>query len=222
MSGQNFEWPKDGEHLLTVGQTGSGKTQAMAYVLAKAPFHLQPFVIIDYKGDPLLNSIERVREIRVGEIPEYPGLYITHPIPELHDDAINDFFHRCCQRGNVGLMIDEALDLPSREAPFRRVLTQGRTLGIPVIAGSQRPYDLSTYLFTEARHIWKFKLMRPEDNKKIFGYMPENVTKSALPKFHSLWYNAGQDAAYRLLPVPQAEKIAEEISTRLPKMKRVV
>lgn len=222
MSEHEFHWPRDGQHLVTVGQTGSGKSQGNFFVLSQAPFEHMPYIIFDTKYDDLVARLDRAQHIPVGEMPKYPGIYVSHPAPGFDDDAVNNWFDKIWRRGNTGVVIDEALDLPKAEAPFRRLLTQGRSLNIPIMVASQRPYDVSTYIFTEARHFWKFKLMRPEDNKRIDGFMPKGAGKLPLGDFKSLWYNSMQDRAYPLNPVPQAETIAEEIDARLPKRKRTI
>ena len=58
-NGAQFTWPRDDEHTAVWGRNGTGKTQLATYILSRQDFKRKPWVIIDYKGDELLNSLER-------------------------------------------------------------------------------------------------------------------------------------------------------------------
>ena len=77
-----FRFPDTDHRTTIVGRTGSGKTFFAAWLLGKAHFNRQPYIIVDYKHDALLNSSDRIREIGLGDkLPSKPGLYIVHPLP---------------------------------------------------------------------------------------------------------------------------------------------
>ena len=78
---ESFRLPNFHQRTAIIGRTGSGKTQFGAWLLSHAPFDKQPYVMIDYKGDDLLNSIDRVREIGLKEVPKHAGLYTIRPTP---------------------------------------------------------------------------------------------------------------------------------------------
>src|SRR5215469_12979317 len=94
----SFRFPNNTQRLLIVGRTGSGKTQLAAWVLSFAPFDRQPYIIVDYKHDELLNGTDHIKEIALGEIPKKKGLYIVHPRPDIDDDAMNDWLFKIWER----------------------------------------------------------------------------------------------------------------------------
>ena len=79
---KDFRLPGVDEHLAVLGCTGSGKTTLASWVLSKAPFDMMPYIAVDFKGDDLLASIDRLIEIGLNDkIPSKPGLYVVRPLP---------------------------------------------------------------------------------------------------------------------------------------------
>lgn len=226
MSQVPFRFPRTDEHTAILGCTGSGKTTLAGLVLSKAPFDRMPYIAIDYKGDDMLGSITRIREIGLEEkIPEQPGLYVIRPMPS-EIDEMEDWLWKIWERGNVGLYIDEAYLLPNKAA-IQNILAQGRSLRIPVIAASQRPVTVPRSIFTEASHIAVFRLNDERDRETVARFTPKGMLYSQkgeekrLPDFHSFWYSvkdhkSGDPAPYHVLrPAPPPEKIVEAINARL-------
>lgn len=207
--------PKPTERVAIVGRTGSGKTQMGAFLISVAPLTHMPYVIIDYKGDELLNSIERTREIGFNEVPKKPGLYILRSRPDMETET-ESFLLRLWDEGNTGLYVDEAYMLPNK-AGLQAILTQGRSLRIPAIILSQRPVEVSRFVFSEADHIAAFHLNDDQDIKTLRGRMPKNAFDSRLPDFHSWWYSVKSDTLAVMKPVPDADTIREAIESKLPK-----
>lgn len=212
-----FKMPRVDERVLILGSTGSGKTTMGAWLLSQAPFNKIPYVIIDYKRDALLAGIDRSEEIGFNEIPKQPGVYHIKPNPVVDDDAIEDWLLKVWGRRNIGLYIDEALRIPtSRKGAFEAILTQGRSLHIPVISLSQRPVDLTRYAFSEANHVAAFRLTDIRDRKSVSEYVPiPKEYGDSLPEFHSIWYNVGQNRKYTIKPVPEGEEILDTFWERL-------
>lgn len=219
-SAKSFRWPRTDEHTAILGCTGSGKTTLAAHVLSLAPFDKMPYIAIDYKGDELLGSIDRIKEIGLHEaIPKQAGLYVVRPLPS-QIEATEKWLWKVWEKGETGLYIDEAYLLPNKEA-IKNILAQGRSMRIPVIAASQRPVDVPRSLFTEASHIATFRLNDRRDKKTVGEFTPEGMLEKRLPDFHSFWYNVKDHRAddlvpyYVLKPVPQSDKIVEIINDRL-------
>ena len=74
-----FRLPDLSQRVAVIGRTGSGKTMFGAFLLSRAAFDRQPFVIVNYKRDGFLNSIPRVKDIDLKEIPRHPGVYMLQP-----------------------------------------------------------------------------------------------------------------------------------------------
>ena len=230
--GNEFYWPKPTERLAIMGRTGSGKTQLGGQVLSTAPFDKMPYVIMDYKRDELLNKIKRTREIGLNEIPKKPGLYIIHNDPGFEDETEKWLFN-VWRRGRVGLYFDETYLVPDQKA-LQAILTQGRSLRIPAICVSQRPVQVSRFVFSEADHVAVFHLNDDRDVETVKKFTPRGFVDyvppehrsvdyprdTRLPNYHSRWYDIKNDRQYVLKPVPTADDIVKAIDARLQPSRR--
>jgi DNA helicase HerA-like ATPase len=218
---REFEAPRPDQRVLILGSTGSGKTTMAASLLSGAPFNDMPYVMIDYKRDSLLAAIPHTEQIGF-DIPKHPGLYHLKPNPVSDDERMEAWLYKIWARQNIGLYIDEALRLPTKKTgAFESILTQGRSLRIPVISLSQRPVDLTRYAFSEANHVVIFRLTDTRDRKKVTEYVPVD-TEYKLRKFHSLWYNVDADTTFNMIPAPDKDSILEKFKDRLKPRKRVI
>lgn len=230
MAGE-FKLPSIRDRVAIMGRTGSGKTQFGTWLLSQSPFDLQPYVVVDYKGDDLLNAIGRIREIGLDEhLPKHPGLYIIHPVPVDDDDAMEAWLRKAWKRESIGLYFDEAYMLPNKGA-LQGILTQGRSKHIPAIVLTQRPARIPRFVFSEADHYVVFHLNDDRDRAITREFMPEGWPEDHAarpdhwisgkpPKFHSWWYSVAEDddgksGLFPMAPVPDADTIAETIEDRL-------
>jgi len=213
-----FRLPTNSQRVTVVGRTGSGKTWFGAWLIEKAPFECQPYVIVDYKGDALLQSIEGIREIGLNEAPPTkPGLYTVKPL--LHEEnAMEEWLWKVWQKEGVGLYFDEAFMLPnsgySRRGALQAILTQGRSKRIPVISLVQRPSQISLFVFSEADYYAVFYLNRRQD-RKTMNDLGDGLSANDMPKFWCRWYDVGENELFKLKPVPHGDDIAEAIAARL-------
>src|SRR5215472_16920729 len=107
-----FAFPREGYHTTVIGTTGSGKSTLAAYLLSRAPFHLKPHFVLDYKRETIFSQLQRIREIDINDnLPSEPGLYLLRPIPSQIDDVAR-FFERLWHHENAGLYIDEGYLAP--------------------------------------------------------------------------------------------------------------
>lgn len=210
------KFPGPTDRLAVIGRTGSGKTTAAAWHLSGRDFDLQPWIIVNTKGDPLLYQIAAipgVNNISVDDTPGERGLYHIDPTP---DDAerLNAFFGRVWQKQNCGIYIDEGYMITNTEK-LNACLTQGRSRQIPMIILSQRPAWITKFVFSEADFVQLFNLSRLEDRKNVGGLVP--VDKNyRLPPYESYWYNVGDDDLKRFAPVPNASVILENFRAKFP------
>ena len=216
------EWllPNNEQRVLIAGRTGSGKTQLGAFLLSRAPFDFQPYVIVDYKRDPLLNASNRIREIGYNELPKYPGLYIIHPDPS-HVETMNNWLLNIWRKRNIGLYFDEIYMVPDK-AGLSAILTQGRALRIPAIVVTQRPAWLSRFALSETDHIAVFHLNDSEDRAKIGRLLPKGAADAIPPQYHSIWYDVSRNKLFHLQPVPDGATILTDIEARLAPRRRVI
>lgn len=213
-----FRFPTFKQRVAIVGRTGSGKTQMGAWLLSQAPFHKQPYVIVDYKHDDLLNSSDRVREIDLSEVPRKPGLYILHPRPD-DDEGVEQWLWKVWGQEKTGLYFDEGYMIPDKGA-LRSILTQGRSKRIPVYMLSQRPSQITRFAISEADMFAVFHLNDKKDRERINQFTPPGFAYEELPEFHSKWYDVGKHFSTTLGPVPDGDTILETIEDRLKTKKR--
>jgi hypothetical protein len=215
-----FELPRDDEHTFIVGRNGTGKTQAGAWLLSTTNLQAKPWYILDYKGEALLNSIPRIRQIDFNETPSQPGLYILKSRPDLEDDT-EAWLWRIWENDDRGLFIDEGYMLPEiRKGAFSALLTQGRAKRNTVITLSQRPVRVDRTAISEASHVVAFDLNDQRDHKSLEEVIPKGLMSIQVPKFHSRWYSVKKDKFWIMRPVPDADEIVEAINDKLPPLKR--
>lgn len=215
--------PKASEHTAVVGRNGTGKSQAGFWLLSQRDLANSINVIVDYKGEELCEQLTRAREIGY-EIPKENGLYVLRADPE-NDDAMRDLLRKIRRTGNIGLFVDEGYMIPGeKKGPFQALLTQGRSLNIPIITLSQRPVEINRFVFSEAGHILYFDLNdeRDQDTVKMFtpkgfvDWLPAGISdeKRLLP-YHFKWYNLKDNEYFGMLPVPSASEIIDTIDAQL-------
>lgn len=218
--GAKFRLPTNRQRVAVMGRTGSGKTQFAAWLLSEAPFDKQPYVIIDYKGDELLNTIDRSKEIGLNEVPKSPGLYIVHPRPD-ESEQVEAWLWKIWERENIGIYADEAYVLPDKGA-LQAVLTQGRSKHIPAIVLTQRPTWISRFVFSEADYYAVFHLNDLRDRQTVSAFMPPGSLNERQAPYHSRWYDVGGDTLFSLLPAPDAGAILDRIDSRLsPRVRKI-
>lgn len=230
-----FRLPDDNEHTVVIGRNGTGKTQLGLWTLSKQNLRAKPWIVLNYKGDELINSIERSRKIKHGDMPDAPGLYIlnSHPGLKEHDER---FLWGLWDNEDIGLFIDEGYMVPKKDGgAFEALLTQGRSKRIPIITLSQRPVELSRFVFSEASHVALFHLNDQRDVKTVTSFVPadfptwlpsEFAKAGRLPPYHARWYdfkgNEGQGARFVLKPVPPADQIRKDIDAQLEPRTRML
>lgn len=208
-----------------VGKTGSGKTIGALFLLLQQNFDEMPWIIIDYKRDKTINSIRGLKELHLDDkLPQEPGIYIVHPLPEVDDDRLEQLLWKIHGVGETGIFVDEGYMIPKRSKAFVAILTQGRSLHIPMIVLSQRPREMSRFVFTEADFFQVYHLTDYEDRKRVGSFIERQsvsgvkVKYETLPipgRFMSHYYDVGSNKFMMLSPVPKPETIVRDIEDEL-------
>lgn len=244
--------PTDQQRTIVLGRTGSGKSQFAIALLSVQNWDEMPWVIIDYKGEDLLLDIRKATggfkrgAIKVLDVhddpPHVPGLYYMHPRPKVDDAAVDAFLWKCHQqkrgylgsrhRGEIGLFIDEGYCLPQHHgSAFDIILTQGRSLYIPVIVLYQRPAWMSRFAVAQSDFRACFALDDERDEKTASSYIKpakeengQSITVfSELPPYYCLWYDVGAGSSTVLSPAPDRNSIIGTFKRRLsPQTKRAL
>lgn len=233
--------PTETDRVVVVGRTGSGKSQFAIALLSTRNWDEIPWFIIDFKGEDLIEDIldeckGTISHVRVTENPPAaPGLYYVKVRPKLDDIAIEIFLQKIYDRASngrkrkgSGIFIDEGYGLPPNSAFFDIILTQGRSLGIPVIVLYQRPVHMSRFAVTQASFIAVFALQDLKDKKRVMEYTApargnngEIINaNSHLPDYHCLWYDVGRGQTTVLTPAPERQTIIDRFKHRLKPVRK--
>lgn len=184
-----FPW-RPGEHVAVIGDTGTGKT----YLTAKGLLRLRSYVIalITKKdGDESRKwaGFHRISKARQMDNERYTRFLL---VPEYRYQAVEGYhmLERVWRQGGWTAVIDEgwyAEKIGLRE-PIERLLTQGRSQGISVVYGQQRPVTTSRFVISQATHVFVFRV-EGRDMKTI----AESTTPRIIPVIESL---TGHEFAY--------------------------
>ena len=199
--------PNDSQRSVIIGRTGSGKTVAGAWQLSQRSIDRIPWIILDFKGDKLLNRLGALDISLTGSLPSKPGLYITHPLPHQIDE-VEVFLWKVWKKESIGLFFDEGYMVTGQKS-FRAILTQGRSKTIPCIILSQRPVFLDRFAWSEADFFQVFHLNMVDDRKTIKNYIPSGLP--SLPEYHSVWYDVSRNQTCILRPVPGELSIVKDV-----------
>jgi hypothetical protein len=193
------------------------------YLLSLAPFDRQPYIVVDYKSEKLFRRSDRIRQIGYKEIPKHPGVYILDVLPG-EEDEIEDWLWRVWSRRKIGLYIDEGYSIGQRSQALQAILTQGRSLEIPVYYLSQRPSWISQFVLSEADFYAVFQLNKREDRQRIQAMIPEEKAdvSNVLPDYNSYWYDVAQNHTFIMRPVPSDDLIIQNFDERLKPERKAV
>lgn len=217
-----YRIPGDTDRHSIVGATGSGKTQYAQWELSNRDYDQKPWIIYDYKLDEGINSIPGAHHIGLNGIPRSPGIFIVHPEPD-DFDGVEAHMRGITDRGNIGVYVDEGYMVGQYNPEYRRMLTQGRSLHVPMIVLSQRPAWMDRFTFSESSFIQQFRLQDSQDiERHMKRYIPkEDRTgrkidlSKRLPDYYSYYYDVGNDTFHVLQPVPDIQTIHSTFARRL-------
>lgn len=215
--------PNSKQRITILGRTGSGKTVAALWHLSNANFDRKPWIVIDFKTDENINTIEKARYIDVDEVPKHAGIYIMQPMMDQMNILANTL-EKIRIKENVGIYIDEGYMMGEDtdvESKFTALLTQGRSKHIPMIILAQRPSWISRFVFSESDFFQIFHLQDDRDVKTIASFLPKNAYYR-MPDFHSVYYDVGRNRVNFLKPVPRESEILEKIDDRLSKQRKYI
>lgn len=215
-----FKLPTIQNRVAIIGRTGSGKTQLGAWLLSNMPFNAIPFIIFDFKGDDLLNSLGAKHISLKDNPPTKPGLYIVSPHPAQEEET-ETFLWKIWGQGNTGVYVDEGY-MVARSKAYNAIQTQGRSLNIPTITLTQRPVFAPRFVFSEADYFAIFQLNKRDDNKTVGDFTTDYDFRKELPQYQCRWFDVKQNGFFILLPAPSRDNIIESFNTKLKRNKRVL
>lgn len=197
MAGRSFAAiaPEPTDRAALVGQTGSGKT-----TLAEMLCRVRPYVVVfdpkgriswpGYERHTTLRSLANTRASRLIYAPVYEELYDESGAAQ---DKAFEFIFR---RQNTTLYVDEIYAYAKGDVfPFHygACVTRGREIGVEVYTSTQRPAYVPGIMFSEAEHLYVFKLRKVRDRQRIEAESGiDGDAIFALPKWD--FYYARQDS----------------------------
>lgn len=215
-----LQLPTDENRLAVIGMTGSGKTIGGLWHLSLRSWPSNPWIIIDYKRDASIAQIPGLTVIDVNRPPpRAAGIYAVQPMPD-EIEEIDAFLWKVWSNGNTGIFIDEGYMLDRFSKPLRAILTQGRSLRVPVIALSQRPSWISPYLLSESEYLQLYHIHNPRDIKVMREWIPYTGAMPAHNSYGSIYFSVPQARVTLLKPVPPLPTILQTIEDRRPKRRR--
>lgn len=217
-----FRLPAPSHRAVVLGRTGSGKTIFMRWLLSMSAIETMPWLIFDYKQAGDFSDIPYSKDIRIGDLPREPGVYILRPTFS-DEEKIDRYLFEILRHGNTGILFDEGASVPQREPRFlglKTVLSQGRGKRVPVIFGSQRPKHINKSLLSEGDFFARFHLSYDGDASYVGEFMPATAS-GTLDEFHCYWYDVGKDRLSILQPVDD-ELTAQRFEERLRPRRRLI
>lgn len=200
-----------------IGATGSGKTVAGIYHLSRMNLRARPWVVFDMKDDEHLNGIERAQHVELDWTPteKSKGVFVVHPRRK-DEEAVDSLLDRIYEHSNIGIFIDEP-DLANSSAAFEDILRKGRSRLIPAITLSQRPVDVTRYVFSEATFIRVYFLNDERDwaTVEAFTPLPSPEDFPTLNPYFSFYYQVGKQDVWLLSPAPPVEQSLARIDEQL-------
>lgn len=185
------------EHGFITGATGSGKSMLARFLMAQRRdlLNKEYGVVYDPKHSRTL-----------GEWPYYERIYDFHTLEHSWAKRIlyrpsfaeswdrgwqEKFFEWIFFQQHVRCYVDECARLLGGTYPnqfLNACLTQGRELGVSILATTQRPVSIPVILMSEATKIFLFRLNWPDDQKRMENITGVSVEEQLKLEQYEFWY----------------------------------
>lgn len=185
--------PAPDERLFVCGQTGTGKTrliEALIPLMARKT-HV---VLYDTKGEMFGRGgyPEGLLLTRISQLPSARArvIHLRLPIHDQTDETHDRFYGWIFDRGDTMVVTDEmSMVMDGYQVPdgFRACACQGRSRGVGMINGSQRPASIPVVARSEAQRYCCFELALRDDRKAVGEYMTARVVDEPAHD-HWFWY----------------------------------
>jgi DNA helicase HerA-like ATPase len=152
---------RQGEHVAAIGDTGSGKTFLFSRLLE--PNRFRDFIIIlkTKRKDDSFDNFKGYKEIRaVREIKVTHDFYVLAPSRESLRSETIKLLNMADAAGGWTVVIDELFFLQEKlklADYIDDLLTQGRSSGLTIVCGMQRPVRITRFAISQARHVFAFE-----------------------------------------------------------------
>jgi len=198
-----LDW-RQGEHVALVGPTGQGKTTLALQLLDRRRYRV---IIATKPKDRTLDGLRRRGWLRLTSWPPpndiADSVILWPPWRTPADTAkqkrvIADALHRIFASGSWCVFADDVQYLTTTLGlrPLLQMLwLQARSLGISVVAATQRPRNVPVEMWSQSSHLYIWRCSDAEDLRRIAGLGSHDSTTirrvvATLPEFHVLYVDA--------------------------------
>lgn len=203
---ERFHW-EQGQHITLIGPTGSGKTtlalailEQREYVLAfgTKPKDKTLDKLVRRRGWRLVRTWDRMPNVIRGatRIVFWPKFLTPDDVPAQARE-ISKAMREAFVVGGWCLFVDELHymdNILGLKKTVEMIWTQGRSIGLSLVAGSQRPAHISLMAYDQATHVFFWRDNDERNLKRISGMNGLNSalirsTVATLPLHHVLYVN---------------------------------
>ena len=248
----HLDLPADGPHGLIAGTTGSGKSELMRCLVASLAFTASPeqlnFVLIDYKGGSAFDACAGLPHV-VGMVTDLDERLGERALVCLRAElAYREQFLRDAQAASISelssslsplprlvVVIDEfaalASELPGFLESLVDIAQRGRSLGVHLLLGTQRPAGVVSPSIRSNTNIRiGLRMLDPHDSEDVIGTPAAAGIEQGSPGRAYVRYGSGQPMPFQVAavsgisPSPSdkpvvaevvaAEVVAEEVVAR--------
>ena len=198
-----WEW-KQGEHVTLIGPTGSGKTFLTRSILEQRQFVV---FVATKPNDEIIGELEGDGfHVSRTWTPAHDRL-VLHPVrrrsasedQRASREEIGSMLDSVYVQGGWTVVLDELRFVTGRLNLATEVETlwlQGRSLGVTVVAGAQRPRHVPLESFSQARHLYLWRTRDRQDLRRLADFSGDLNTKQlevivqTLPDHATVYANA--------------------------------
>lgn len=219
-----------GEHVAIFGQNGSGKSIAGMNAIHYADFF--PVVIYDTKLDDDFYTVipENFTDVTVYnydtfvqllkmEREKLPDYIIVRPNEEELDNPkrLDAYLLEHYKRLPDSIAyIDEAYHFHGSSGicftGMKALLTRGRSLGITCVICSQRPFFISTFIKSEVKHFYCYRITTKKDKNELVDICKylEQDSSQILEPYHFWYYDVVKNVGEIRKPIVDVRNFGKE------------
>ena len=217
----HLDLPSDGPHGLIAGTTGSGKSELMRCLVTSLAFTTSPeslnFVLIDYKGGSAFDACAGLPHV-VGMVTDLDERLGERALVCLRAElAYREQFLRNAQASSIGelspaslprllVVIDEfaalASELPSFLESLVDIAQRGRSLGVHLLLGTQRPAGVVSPSIRSNTNIRiGLRMLDPHDSEDVIGTPAAAAINQNSPGRAFVRYGSSQPIPFQVAAV---------------------
>ena len=219
----HLDLPADGPHGLIAGTTGSGKSELMRCLVASLAFTASPeqlnFVLIDYKGGSAFDACAGLPHV-VGMVTDLDERLGERALVCLRAElAYREQFLRDAQAASISelssslsplprlvVVIDEfaalASELPGFLESLVDIAQRGRSLGVHLLLGTQRPAGVVSPSIRSNTNIRiGLRMLDPHDSEDVIGTPAAAGIEQGSPGRAYVRYGSGQPMPFQVAAV---------------------